>query len=61
VLALETRLAKASLTKVELRDPQASYHLSDLAGLQKLTKATPWPAYFSGGFDAAGADQYCSS
>ncbi|WP_423709870.1 M13 family metallopeptidase [Undibacterium sp. WLX3042] len=48
VLALETRLAKASLTKVELRDPQASYHLSDLAGLQKVAKATPWTSYFSG-------------
>ncbi|MFZ6658226.1 M13 family metallopeptidase [Undibacterium sp. TJN19] len=46
VLALETRLAKASLTKVELRDPQASYHLSDLSGLQKIDKQTPWPAYF---------------
>ncbi|MBI3284193.1 MAG: M13 family metallopeptidase [Burkholderiales bacterium] len=46
VMTLETRLAKASLTKVELRDPQASYHLSDLPGLQKLERAAPWAVYF---------------
>lgn len=47
VMAMETRLAKASLTKVELRDPQASYHLSDLAMLQKSDKKTAWASYFS--------------
>lgn len=46
VMALETRLAKASLTKVELRDPQASYHLSDLAALKKRDGMTPWAVYF---------------
>ncbi|MBC3868819.1 M13 family metallopeptidase [Undibacterium oligocarboniphilum] len=47
ILALETRLARVSLTRVELRDPQASYHLSDLAGLQKIGRGTPWQAYFN--------------
>ncbi len=47
VMTLETRLAKASLTKVELRDPQASYHLSDLNTLQKTDKKTAWATYFS--------------
>ncbi|MDO8653832.1 MAG: M13 family metallopeptidase [Undibacterium sp.] len=46
VMALETRLAKASLTKVALRDPQASYHLMDLPGLQKLESHTAWAKYF---------------
>jgi len=46
VMALETRLAKASLTKVELRDPAASYHLTDLDGLQKQGKSTYWSSYF---------------
>ncbi|MFZ6767195.1 M13 family metallopeptidase [Undibacterium sp. Di26W] len=47
VMTLETRLAKASLTKVELRDPQASYHLTDLNALQKSDKKTDWAAYFN--------------
>ena len=47
VMAMETRLARASLTKVELRDPQASYHLSDLDALQKTDKKTAWSAYFN--------------
>ncbi|MEB0139328.1 MULTISPECIES: M13 family metallopeptidase [unclassified Undibacterium] len=47
VVKLETQLAKASLSKVALRDPQASYHLSDMAGLQKLHKNTPWQVYFN--------------
>lgn len=47
VMALETRLAKASLTKVALRDPQASYHLMNLQGMQKLDSHTGWANYFN--------------
>ncbi|MDO8176658.1 MAG: M13 family metallopeptidase [Undibacterium sp.] len=47
VMALETRLAKASLTKVALRDPQASYHLMNLQGMQKLDSHTVWANYFN--------------
>ena len=46
VLSLETRLAQASLTKVALRDPQASYHLATLKELQKIDSRTPWLTYF---------------
>ncbi len=48
VLALETRLAKASLSKVALRDPQQSYHLTTLKGLQKVAPQADWRGYFSG-------------
>ncbi|MFZ6688427.1 M13 family metallopeptidase [Undibacterium sp. SXout11W] len=47
VMDLETRLAKVSLTKVALRDPEASYHLSDLNGLHKIDHFTSWPTYFN--------------
>ena len=47
VLAIETRLAKASLSKVALRDPQQSYHLTTLRGLQKIAPQTDWYAYFN--------------
>jgi putative endopeptidase len=46
VLSLETRLAKASLTKVQLRDPKSSYHLVDLKGLAKVDGKSPWTSYF---------------
>lgn len=44
VLKLETRLAKASLTKIELRDPQASYHLSSVSNLEQM--GVNWKTYF---------------
>lgn len=47
VIALETSLAKVSLTKVQLRDPQASYHFGALSDLNKLAPKTPWNIYFS--------------
>jgi putative endopeptidase len=46
VIAIETRLAKASMSKVDLRDPQASYHLLDSAGLKKMDVHTDWQNYF---------------
>lgn len=45
VLQFETQLAKASLTKVALRDPQASYHLMSLTKLNQLSHQD-WSAYF---------------
>ncbi|QMU28924.1 M13 family metallopeptidase [Adhaeribacter radiodurans] len=42
VMSLETRLAKASRTRVELRDPQANYNKMTIAQLQKQTPATNW-------------------
>ena len=36
VMKMETDLAGASMTNVELRDPQKIYHLYDVAGIKKL-------------------------
>jgi putative endopeptidase len=47
VLAIETELAKASMTPVELRDDQANYHKQGFKGLQKLGKGLDWKAYFA--------------
>jgi putative endopeptidase len=46
VMAIETALAKASMTPVELRDPQAVYHKMNLAEAQSLTPNISWEAYF---------------
>ena len=48
VLALETRLAEASLTRVERRDPQKTYHRMTLAQLRELTPNYDWPAFYKG-------------
>lgn len=48
VMALETRLAEASLTRVELRDPQKTYHRMTLAQLRELAPSFDWPAFFKG-------------
>jgi putative endopeptidase len=47
VMRIETALAKASLTRVEQRDPYKTYHRQTLAGLQKLAPAFDWEAYFT--------------
>jgi endothelin-converting enzyme/putative endopeptidase len=45
VLDFETRLAKASLDNVALRDPKATDHKMPIAELQKLTPSFDWTAY----------------
>jgi endothelin-converting enzyme/putative endopeptidase len=52
VLRIETDLAKASLTRVERRDPYNLYHKMSTAEAQKLTPSFSWKAYL----DAAGVD-----
>src|SRR5471030_2009755 len=47
VVRIETALAKASLTRVEQRDPYKIFHRQTLAALQKLAPSFDWPAYFS--------------
>jgi putative endopeptidase len=47
VLRLETALAKASLTRVERRDPHKTVHLMKRAELQALTPDFHWDAYLS--------------
>jgi putative endopeptidase len=45
VMALETALAKASLTRVERRDPYELFHRMDRAQLKALTPAFDWDSY----------------
>ena len=49
VLALETELAKASKTRVQLRDPQSNYHKMTLDDLAKTAPGFDWKAYFARG------------
>ncbi|HLT39376.1 MAG TPA: M13 family metallopeptidase, partial [Enhygromyxa sp.] len=48
VLAIETALARASLTPVELRDDEANYHKLGFEGLKKRAPGLDWAAYFDG-------------
>src|SRR6266566_1802447 len=48
VIALETELAKASLTRVQRRDPAATDHPLPIAELRALAPAVDWTAYFRG-------------
>ena len=47
ILRIETALAKASLTRVERRDPHNTYHMMTLTELEKLAPSIDWPLYFS--------------
>jgi putative endopeptidase len=46
VMSIETALAKASLTRVERRDPVKTYHKMDIAQLRTLMPDFSWPDYF---------------
>jgi putative endopeptidase len=45
VVTIETALAKASRTRVELRDPEKNYHLMPLAEIKTLTPDWSWETY----------------
>ncbi len=47
VMRIETNMAKASLTRVERRDPDRLYHKMPLQQLQELSPAFHWNAYFA--------------
>ncbi len=47
VLQVETQLAGASMTNVELRDPKKIYHRLDLGGLKKLAPDLAWDSYLA--------------
>ncbi len=47
VMRIETALAKASLTRVEQRDPYKLYHKMTRAQLQALTPSFRWEPYFT--------------
>ena len=46
VMAIETKLAEASLNRVERRDPEKLYHKMSRAQLQTLTPIFSWDGYF---------------
>lgn len=48
VLALETKLAEASRTPVDLRDAEKNYNKKTPAELAAMVPAVGWPAYFDG-------------
>ncbi len=48
IMDIETNLAKASLTRVEQRDPYKLFHKVDFKGLQALTPGFGWAAYLKG-------------
>ncbi len=52
VLAFETRLAAASLPRVEMRKPENRYHFVSIAEANKVTPGFDWAAFFK----AQGAD-----
>jgi putative endopeptidase len=47
VVTIETQLAGASMTNVELRDPKKIYHRLDLDGLKKLAPDVAWDGYLA--------------
>ena len=47
IMTLETRLAKASRTRLENRDPVKTYNKMDMATLEKLAPELNWKAYFN--------------
>jgi putative endopeptidase len=47
VMTLETRLAEASLTNVERRDVQKTYHKMSVSDLSSLTPHFSWTTYFA--------------
>ena len=46
VMAIETRLARASMSRVQQRDPRAVYHPMDLVELDRSTPNFSWGDYF---------------
>jgi putative endopeptidase len=46
VMAMETQLAQASMTNVQIRNPQATYHLMNLARFSKIDPRVNWSYYF---------------
>jgi putative endopeptidase len=46
ILALETKLAQASMTRVDQRNPDNVYHKMDRAGIGALTPHFSWDDYF---------------
>jgi putative endopeptidase len=48
IMALETALARGSLTRVERRNPEANYHKMSVAAADSLTPHLEWAAFMTG-------------
>jgi putative endopeptidase len=48
VIAIETALARPARTRVQLRDPNATYNRKTVAELQQLAPGFNWPSFFAG-------------
>jgi putative endopeptidase len=48
VLDVETKLAQASKTRVQLRDPEGNYHKMSFADAEKLAPHVGWPRFLEG-------------
>ena len=48
IMALKTKLAEASLTRVEQRNPEKLYHRMSVAQLSQLAPNFDWPSFFTG-------------
>ena len=48
LLDIETRLAKASFTRVQRREPELNYHKYSLTALAELTPEISWPRLYEG-------------
>jgi putative endopeptidase len=46
IMDIETKLAKASMDRTEMRDPYKTYNKSAFAGFGKNAKVFNWPVYF---------------
>lgn len=46
ILGLETRMATASLTRVERRDPEKLYHRMTMVQMKDVAPGFDWPTYF---------------
>ncbi len=47
ILRIETALAKASLSRVDRRDPHKTYHKLTVAELARISPSLNWPTYFA--------------
>ena len=47
VMGIETKLAQSAMGRIELRDPDATYHKMGMEELGSLTPNLAWPAYFT--------------
>lgn len=47
ILVMETELARVSIPREDLSDPEQTYHRIERAGLQGLAPSFPWDAFFS--------------